>query len=160
MMRVRPTARNWAALAIGVALLVGCAGRLQKPEVSLAGVELVGLGLSEQRLLLKLRIGNPNDVDLPVNALSFDLELNGRSFAKGVSERPVIVLRQGEALLEVKTLSRLAEVLRELREARKTGSGTLRYRLFGRVELDGSGSVPFDRSGELPLSALEKFVPK
>ena len=145
-------------LAIVAALLTGCAGRLQKPEISLAGVELVGLGLVEQRLLLKLRISNPNDVDLPVRVLSFDLDLDGQPFAKGASEQPVIVARQSDALLEVKVVSRLGDVLKKLRAARQ--SGKLGYRIHGRVEIDGSGSAAFDRSGEVPLAALERFAPK
>ena len=154
----RVVARAVIGLAIFAALLSGCAGRLQKPEVSLAGVELVGFGLVEQRLLLKLRISNPNDVDLPVKALSFDLDLDGQPFAKGASEQPVIVARQADALLEVKVVSRLGELLKQLRAARRNGK--LGYRVYGRVEVEGSGSVAFDRSGDVPLAALERFAPK
>jgi len=154
----RSAARWLTPLAIVVALLAGCAGQLQKPEISLAGVELVGIGLVEQRLLLKLRISNPNDVDLPIKALSFDLDLDGQPFAKGASEQPVIVARHAESQLDVKVVSRLGDVLQQLRVARKNGK--LGYRVHGYVELEGSGSIAFDRSGEVPLSALERFVPK
>ena len=147
-----------AGLALVASLLAGCAAPLQKPEVSLAGVELVGIGLVEQRLLLKLRISNPNDVDLPVKALSFDLDLDGQPFAKGASEQPVTIARQAEAQLDVKVVSRFGEVLKQLRAARQNGK--LGYRVHGRVELEGSGSVAFDRSGEVPLASLERFVPK
>lgn len=156
------SAAYWlTGLAIVVALLAGCAGRLQKPEISLAGVELIGLGLVEQRLLLKLKISNPNDVDLPVKTLSFDLDLDGLPFAKGASEQPVTVARHAEAQLDVKVVSRFGDVLKPLRAARK--SGKLGYRIHGFVELErsaGSASVAFDRSGDLPLAALERFVPK
>ena len=147
-----------AGLALVASLLAGCAAPLQKPEVSLAGVELVGIGLVEQRLLLKLRISNPNDVDLPIKALSFDLDLDGQPFAKGASEQPVTIARQAEAQLDVKVVSRFGEVLKQLRAARQNGK--LGYRVHGRVELEGSGSVAFDRSGEVPLASLERFVPK
>lgn len=148
-------------LAIVAALLAGCAAPLQKPEISLAGVDLIGIGLVEQRLLLKLKISNPNDVDLPIKALSFDLDLDGQPFAKGASEQPVTVARQSEALLGVKVVSRLGDVLKPLRAARKNGK--LGYRVHGNVEFErseGSTSVAFDRSGEVPLASLERFVPK
>ena len=162
----RPVAvATWAkrigGLAIAAALLAGCAAPLQKPEVSLAGVELVGIGLVEQRLLLKLNVSNPNDVDLPVKALSFDLDLDGQPFAKGVSEQPVTIARHAEAQLDVKVVSRLGDVLKQLNAARKNGK--LGYRVHGRVEFNGSAgpaSVAFDRSGEVSLSALERYVPK
>jgi len=140
--------------------LVGCAARLQKPEIALAGVDLVGLGLVEQRFVLTLRVRNPNDVELPISALNFNLELNGRQFAKGASEKPVIVPRQGEAELEVATVSRLAAVLKPLSEARKDGRERIGYRLYGTVELERAGRFPFERSGELPLAFLGKLAPK
>ena len=149
------------ALAIVVTLLGGCAAPLQKPEVSLAGVELVGIGLVEQRLLLKLKISNPNDVDLPVKALSFDLDFEGQPFAKGAAEQPVTIARHAEAPLDVKVVSRLGDVLKQLNAARQNGK--LGYRVHGRVEFSGSAgptSVAFDRSGEVSLSVLERFVPK
>lgn len=147
-------------LFVVVALLAACAPRLQKPEISLAGIDLVGLGLLEQRFVLRLRIRNPNDVDLPVNALNFDVELNARHFARGVSDKPVIIPRQGETILEVKTVSRLGDVIKPLRDAQKNGRERIGYRVFGSIELEGIGSFPFDRSGDVPLSALEKFSPK
>ena len=153
--------RRAVSLAIVVALLGGCAAPLQKPEVSLAGVELVGVGLVEQRLLLKLNVSNPNDVDLPVKSLSFDLDLDGQPFAKGASEQPVTIARHAEAQLDVKVVSRLGDVLKQLNAARKNGK--LGYRIHGRVEFNGSAgptSVTFDRLGEVSLAALERFVPK
>ena len=155
------SARRLSALAIVAALLGGCAAPLQKPEVSVAGVELLGIGLVEQRLLLKLNISNPNDVDLPVKALSFDLDLDGQPFAKGASEQPVTIARQAETQLDVKVVSRLGDVIRQLKAARQNGK--LGYRIHGRVELErsaGPTSVAFDRSGEVALSALERFVPR
>jgi LEA14-like dessication related protein len=158
---VRPKSsfRGWClATALLAVLLVGCAARLQKPEISLAGVNLVGLGLVEQRLLLRLRVVNPNDVELPIKALDFELELNGRPFAKGASGSALVVAQHSEGLLEVDVRSRLGDVLRELREARS--GGQLAYRIHGRVELAGTGTVPFERSGQLPLAALDRFAPK
>lgn len=140
-----------------VALLSGCSGLSKKPEISLAGVDLVGLGLAEQRFVLKLRINNPNEVDLLVKALDFDLELEGQHFARGVSEQPVSVPRRGEAILEVKVVSRLSTVLKPLREARKDGRSQVAYRMYGNVELDGMRRYPFERKGDISLSVLDKF---
>jgi LEA14-like dessication related protein len=85
-----------ALIIVLVALLAACAnlaGLSQKPEVSLAGLKLTQLGLFEQRFSLQLRIQNPNDVDLPIDGLTFDVELNGQPFLKGVSDKAVRVPR-------------------------------------------------------------------
>ena len=140
-----------------MALLAACSGLSRKPEISLAGIELVGLGLVEQRFVLKLRIRNPNDIDLPVNALGFDVDVGGRHFAQGASDKPVVVPRQGDSILDVKVASSLGNVLKPLRDAQKAGKGGIDYRIYGRVELEGFGSLPFDRAAELPLSVLERL---
>lgn len=144
--------RRLALCALGVSLLAACAGLsglTQKPEVSLAGLDLVELGLLEQRFLLRLRVQNPNDVALPVRGLTFDVELNGQPFASGLSDRAVVVPRFGEAVLEVKATSNLSGVLRQLRELRRSGRERVDYRIFGRIALDGMGSLPFERKGEI-----------
>lgn len=146
------------ALWILVFFLAACSGLgglSQKPEISLAGLDLVELGLFEQRFVMKLRIRNPNDVDLPINGMTFDVELNGQAFAKGLSDRAVTVPRMGEALLEVKATSNLGSVLRQLRELQKGGRDRVDYRLFGRISLDGFGSIPFDRRGDLQMPLFE-----
>ncbi|MBK7953510.1 MAG: LEA type 2 family protein [Candidatus Accumulibacter sp.] len=75
---------------LSILLLSACAGLgglAQKPEVSVAALNLVQMGLFEQRFALKLRIQNPNDVELRINGLSFEIELNGKSFITGLSDR-------------------------------------------------------------------------
>ena len=157
----RPSVRWLTVLAIVVALLAGCAAPLQKPDVSLTGVELVGIGLVEQRLLLKLNVSNPNDVDLPIKSLGFAVELDGQPFATGATEQPVTIARHADAQFDVKVVTRLGDVLKQLKAARQNGK--LAYRIHGRVELEspaGPTRVAFDRSGDLSLPALERFVPQ
>lgn len=141
--------------------LAACAGLSQKPEVSLAGFELLELGLFEQRFACKLRIRNPNDVALPISALTFGVELNGLPFASGASDKAVTVPRQGEAVLEVTATSNLSGVLRQLRELRKSGRDQADYRLSGYVTVDGLGRLPFERKGELtiPMSESRRKAP-
>ena len=135
-------------------LLAGCAGisgLSQKPEVSLAGLELAEFKLLEQRFAMKLRIQNPNDVELKINGLSFDVELNELPFAKGLSDRAVTVPRMGEAILDVQATSNLGSVLKQLRELKKSGREHVDYRLSGRINVDGFGSIPFDRRGDVQI---------
>lgn len=146
-------------------LLSACAGLCglsQKPEVSLAGLDLVELGLFEQRFVMKLRIQNPNDVDLPINGLAFDVELNGQHFAKGLSAKPVIIPRMGESVLEVTATSNLGSVLRQLRELQKGGCNRIDYRMSGKLSLDGVGNIPFERLGglQMPLFDLLRKTPQ
>lgn len=147
-----------------VALVTGCvhlAGIKQNPDISLTGIELVELGLLEQRFNLKLRIQNPNDAALPINGMTFEIELNGATFAKGLSDKVVIVPRLGETVMEVKATSTLGMVWKQLVESQKSNRDKVDYRLSGRLFLQGLGSIPFEQKGNvsMPNSAadLEKL---
>jgi LEA14-like dessication related protein len=136
-----------------------CSGLSKAPEISLAGIDLLGFGLVEQRFVLRLAIRNPNDVELSVKDLSFELELDGNHFAKGSSETPLLVPQHGEAVLEVVSVSRLASVLKLMRDARKEGRERLVFRMYGSAEVAGLGRLPFERKGEIPVLRLGKLTP-
>lgn len=142
------------ALAL-ILLAAACATVIRTPpSVSLAGVDLESIGLFEQRYVLQLRLRNPNDADIPIEGLSFDVEVNGMHFASGLSNAVVRVPRLGEALVEVPATSNLGAFLRQWRELRQGGRDSLDYRIKGSVRVTGYGAIPFDHKGEVPLPNL------
>ena len=147
--------RSWvaAALALFVLLLGGCAGMgLQTPTVTLANVEVIEAGLFEQRLAIKLRIMNPNNAEIPINGLSFEVELNGEPFAKGVSNRAVTVPRLGEAVLDVTAVTGFAGIIRQIQGLSRGSIDAISYRIKGRL-MTGSTSygLNFDEMGKLEM---------
>lgn len=155
--------RHWlAAVAVGAALLAGCASLVgigQPPGVTLAGIDLREIGLFEQRFGLKLRIQNPNAVDLPISGLSFEVELNGHPFANGLSNQSVTVPKMGEATLDVDAVSNLASLLKQLQELQKGGRDRVDYRIIGRLSAGALGSIPFERKGDVPMPDLGGLWP-
>lgn len=149
---LRKISDGWRAVCLIVCLLglSACSGLSKKPEISLAGVELVGIGRVEQRFVLRLNVRNPNAVDLSLKALDFEVELDGKHFARGSAAKPMVIPSQGEAVLEVQAASNLAAVVQQLRSARKNGREKVSYRIFGTAEVEGLGRLPFERRGELP----------
>ena len=160
----------WITLLIATLLLTACAGvpsRPEPPRVNLAGMTMQEASLFEQRFGLKLRLQNPNDFDLPITALTYELDINDKRFASGVTNRAVTVPRFASELLEVEAYSDISGVLRQLTDLGKSGAGALRYRLKGVVIVGSSGQqlpfspssgyrLPFEASGELDLSKLDK----
>lgn len=143
-------------LSAAILLLAGCDGLslgLEAPKVSLADIRLVGGGLLEQHFLLTLRVFNPNDREIPVDSLSFQVELNGMEFARGASHRPVVLQPLGDTLVEVEGISNLASVLDQLRGLKPgpDGSGGIPYRIHGSLRSGSRGVIPFDRKGEVAL---------
>ena len=138
-----------------VLLLSSCASLVPpKPEVSLAGVELVQAGLFEQRFALRLRVQNAGGLALPINGLVFEVELNGQPFAHGVSAEPVTVPGPGEAVVTVNAVSNLSSLLRQVRELRDTGGDKLAYRIHGTLDAGPYGRLPFDHGGDVDMSRL------
>jgi LEA14-like dessication related protein len=136
-------------------LLAGCAGmmtRLERPEVTVAGIDLIEPGLLEQRYRIQLRVHNPNDVDLPVDGVRFRVDINGHSFVTGESPAAVTVPRFGSALMEVDAVSTLASFARQFGDISSGRTLAVRYELSGNVHLSHPPvNLPFTQEGEIGL---------
>ncbi len=145
--------RNCVILLCALSL-VGCAGLqpyAETPRVSLVSIQPLEMQMLEQRFALQLRIMNPNDVEIPVEGLSYAVEINQREFAYGVSRQAVSIPPYGEALLQVEVVSNLLNVMQQLQKmGDSTGGGGLEYRLHGKIGLAGlRRGLPFDYAGKL-----------
>lgn len=136
---------------LGLTVLGGCAGfqfGLQKPEVTVVDIRPLDATLLEQRFVLNLRVTNPNSVEIPIEGLTFRLDLNGQQFATGVSNKPVLIPRLGEGLVEVTATTSLPRLLRQFRELSKMRD-KVEYRLRGRLVTGNFGGFDFDQTGEV-----------
>ena len=99
-----PIGRIFAALMLLATLLLGaCASMPDRDplQVTVAGIEsLPGEGM-EIRLLVKLRVQNPNDTPVEFDGAALNLDVMGRRFASGVSDEAGTVPRFGEAIVAV-----------------------------------------------------------
>ena len=139
-------------LAVG---LSACSGQnvadAELPDVSLAGLSFAEPGIFEQGLTLQLRLKNPNDFDIPVQALNFALDVNGAAFAKGATTKDFILPASAETVVPIDVSIPTGDLIE-----RVTAIGTgrrLEYHLTGAAEIDSwfAAPVPFDRTGKLAL---------
>jgi LEA14-like dessication related protein len=150
---VTRAARRSAALAT-LLLAGGCAlvaPHLERPQLSVVGIEVQGGRLTEQRFLVHLRVVNPNDRALPVRAIRCTLELGGEHFGDGMSGGAFSVPPRGEATFDMTVTTDLATALLKILPRLKDASHPLDYRITGRVETDLAflTSLPFDERGTL-----------
>lgn len=140
-------------LAIGwVLLLAACSGlplNAVPPKVSIADVEVKSLGLFEQKFDVGLRVANPNDFDLRIEGLDFDLDVNGRPFASGLSRVSTLVPAASSTVLRVDAIMQSKNLIRQIKtlppETLKEG---VPYRIKGRVKTDKTSDwLPFDHAG-------------
>lgn len=139
------------ALCIALSL-VACTGlplNAVAPKVSVADVDIKSLGLFEQKFDVGLRISNPNDFDLKIEGLDFELTLNGRPFSQGLSRVTTLIPAASSTVMRVDAIMQSKNLIQQIKtlppETLKDG---VPYRIKGRVKTDQSSNwIPFDHSG-------------
>jgi LEA14-like dessication related protein len=105
-----------AALAALPLLLAGCAALApeNEPKVDVVGVEpLLGKG-PELRLLVKLRVVNPSNTAVDYDGVYVEINVDGQSYASGVSDAQGSVPRFSETLLNVPVTVNTMAVVRQV----------------------------------------------
>ncbi|RJF96502.1 water stress/hypersensitive response domain-containing protein [Noviherbaspirillum cavernae] len=135
-------------------LFGGCASlqRHEPIEVIMVGVEpLQGEGL-ELRMLVKLRIQNPNDVPLDFNGVSVVMDVQGKRFATGVSDAGGSVPRFGETIVAVPVSISVFRIARQVMGVvTNEYRGKLAYEMTGKLAGPAFNSLQFKSSGEFTL---------
>jgi len=131
-----------------VLLLAACAANVYRdpPRISLAGIQFADLSLLEQRYQLQLRIENPNPADLPITGMNYELAVNDKPFARGVSNQTITVPKFGSELIEVEGISNLSSLIPQIRALSQDGK--IRYNLTGNAHVRGQ-TIPFHQQGEV-----------
>jgi LEA14-like dessication related protein len=127
-----------------------------KVNVSLSDVRIAQVGVIEQQYTLKLRLQNPNAKELKIQGLSYEVELNGRNFARGVNQYSGSVPPFGEVMIDVSAVSSISTLIDQIAHMKQERPKAFRYRLSGKLNLQGTipTGLPFDYAGEIAFSAL------
>lgn len=138
-------------------ILSGCAlMKLQDPlRISVAGLEpLPGQGM-EARFAVQLRVQNHSDTPLDYDGIALDLDLQGMSFASGVSDQRGTIPRFGEAIITVPVTVPATAIIRHAFGFATRNRTKADYQLYGRLGGIGlQGGRRFDSRGEIALPTL------
>jgi LEA14-like dessication related protein len=157
--RKRGPGIKWVAYAlcllIAFSSLAGCSGlfrALERPRINIANIRAREVKVFEQVFDLELRIQNPNDSPLEINGLAFEMEINDKRFATGVSNQNLTVDRLSSAVIHVEAITTLWGVLHQIAEYQQTQMPRVTYRINGSI-YSGSPSIrlPFDDRGEFKV---------
>jgi LEA14-like dessication related protein len=138
--------------AVLLALAAGCSVlQLEPPRLQVTEVSLVGADLLKQQLRVRMRVHNPNDVELPVRGISYEVQVAGDTFANGESQRDIVVPALGATEFDVDVTANAAAAL--LRVLANRDRGDPDYRILGKVHLARGliKSIPFEHSGTIRL---------
>ena len=156
MIRSERTGRRGAGLAGVVAvagLLFGCTqlDRAKPPQVHLLDMRFLGGGLFAQEVELSLRVGNPNNFDVPLEGMTFTLDVNGSRLAEGYTNQSFTLPRLGEVTVPVRATTTLADLVEQAIALGREGK--LDYAIKGVAYVAGftSRDVPYEQTGTLKL---------
>ena len=132
----------------------GCASMQARDplQVTVAGIEpLQGEGM-ELRLLVKLRVQNPNDAPIDYNGLAVEMNVQGKTFATGVSDAHGNVPRFGESVIEVPVTASVFRMARQALGAMHGGMPEkIHYELKGKLNGSAFSAIRFQNQGDLEL---------
>ena len=145
-------------LLVAAIVLGGCASLPHKDplQVTVAGIEsLPGEGM-EVRMLVKLRVQNPNTAEIAYSGAYLEFEVQGRTFATGVSDQGGVIPPFGEAIVAVPVT---VSVLRMVRQVAGMLDGEpvdkISYQMSGKLSGGLFSNERFSVSGEFSLSQLQ-----
>jgi LEA14-like dessication related protein len=147
---------HFAACALAMSLLGACVGMpgVGDPlQVTVADVESLPSEGLEMRMLVRLRVQNPNDAPVEYDGVYLSLAVLDQTIATGVSDERGTIPRYGESLVSVPvTASTLRVALHTLG---LIGSGKpidkVTYRLEGKLGGPLFAAARFQSQGELAL---------
>ena len=157
-MRERNTARRSLLMALVglplISLIGSCAAlpKLEAPKLSVVSLKMQGGDIFSQRVLVRMRVFNPNTRELPIEGLTYTIEVNDAELGNGGTASPFTVPAMGEAEFDMQITANLAGALAKLL-TRRNSSESLDYRLRGSVNLSSGflRRIPFDERGSVKL---------
>lgn len=147
---------------LGAVWLAGCSAllpdyrHLKEPRVALSELALTDPNPLAPRFRVRLRVENPNDIDVNLDGADATLELNGRPVATGMTRSPLRLASGSASEVELDVTAQTLSLL-ELASA-LLGSNEIRYRVAGHLSalsaLGPFGQVPFAFEGTVDSAAL------
>ena len=121
-------------------------------QVTVADIESLPGEDLELRMMVKLRVQNPNDAPVEYDGVYVKLEVLDKTFATGVSDEHGSIPRFGESIVSVPvTVSMLRMAVHALRMLDGKPVYKIHYKLDGKLDGPMFGSTRFQTQGDLAL---------
>jgi hypothetical protein len=141
----------------------GCASmKARDPlQVTVAGIEpLQGQGL-EMRLNVKLRVQNPNDNPVDFDGVALQMDVQGKTFATGVTDAAGSVPRFGETVITVPvTISAFRMARQAMGLMGGGGFNKIDYEMNGKLNGSGFSTTRFNTRGSFDFPTKPATTPR
>ncbi len=145
-------------------ILAGCAvvknlAKIQKPKVVVAKVRFTGMNFDKVDLAFDVKIENPNQLSVKLDAFDYDLQINGASFLTGKQDAQLQILAEQTSYLKIPISLKFKELYRTFQSLQNQDSS--RYQLKGNLYFNlpilGKTAIPVSKTGWLPMVKLPRF---
>jgi len=151
--------KHFLTLLLLGTVLSGCAamtGLSEPPRVRLVSITATDLQLFEQRFRVTLQVQNPNSENITIRGLDYEIAVNGKIFARGVSGKPITIPAYGENSADVEVVSTLQSLMEQFQALSGRGEPTIDYGISGHVSVEGIPfPVPFEYQDTLVLPGFD-----
>ncbi|MEY2679853.1 MAG: hypothetical protein RL661_84 [Pseudomonadota bacterium] len=140
----------------GCSLLTADYKNMKEPTVSLAGLNIKDLNPLSPSFLVRLKVDNPNDLDVNLDGADVALALNGRPVAAGVSRSPLVLKKLGSSEMDVEVTANTMSAIQQFLILQT--QSTLDYQVTGNLIwnnwLGALGKLPLKFSGSMDKDTL------
>jgi len=129
--------------------------RLESPRVKLAHIQVKEVKALETVFEIQLRVFNTNEVALKIKGIECELELNGDSFAVGVSKTDIEIGAFDTRIVPLLVYTSVIDMLRGVHNIQKNEQ--IKYDLSGKLKLGGNSFpsvIPFSAEGIVSFKDL------
>ena len=139
-------------------LLAGCSTfgpSLETPQLDLIGIQMLSTDMFAQKFRVRVKVQNPNEIELPVRGLDYKIFLMGDSFAEGMSTNGFVVPAGGEVEFDMVVTTNFVSSFGRL--VSRVGGGKLEnldYEIAGEVLLEKGmvRKIPFNKHGKVDIA--------
>ena len=148
-----------AACAVLLAACTSMGSKLEAPKLELVGVQMLSTDMFAQRFKVRVKVINPNDLELPVRGLEYTILLMGDSFAEGMSNDQFLLPALGEAEFDMLVTTNFVSSFGRLLS--RVSGGKLEdidYEIVGKVLVDKGmvRKIPFNHRGTVDFTRALK----
>lgn len=146
-----------ALLAVGISAGLGACStlrpKLEAPELTMLSVAMTSADMFNQQFVVRMNVKNPNDRELSVKTIDYEVFLAGDAFAEGEMTLPLVVPALGETQFDMPVRTHFVSSLGRL-ISRINGQRKVDYAIQGTVKLSSGmiRKIPFRHTGEVDLT--------
>jgi LEA14-like dessication related protein len=140
----------------GCSLLTTDYNNLKEVKVTLTGLNVKDLNPLKPSFLVRLRLDNPNDVDISMDGADVALSLDGQPVADGLSRSPLTLKKLGSSEVDMEVYVNTLNAIQQFLLIQSKPA--LDYRVSGHLHLlnwlGSLGQLPFDFSGSMDQKTI------